>query len=76
MSVSAAKNTVEVRYFGEKHFRAIIAPKDCYMYSAERPSLHLGAHKKAFEKAQVVKYILKTFLNGMKLLKLSQCLLL
>lgn len=54
MSVDVAKNTVEVRYFGDKHFRAVIAPKDCYMYSVERPSIHLGTHKKSYEKALVV----------------------
>lgn len=53
MSVNAATNQVEVRYFGEKHYRAVITSKDCYMYSADKPSLWLGTHKRAFEKAQV-----------------------
>lgn len=52
VSVNATTNKVEVRYFGEKHYRAVIIPKDCYLYSADRPSLWLGSHKKAFEKAQ------------------------
>lgn len=52
MSVSATTNKVEVRYFGEKHYRAVLTPKDCYLYSIDRPSIWLGCHKKEFEKAQ------------------------
>lgn len=45
MSVNVAKNSVEVRYFGDEHFRAVIAPKNCYMYPVEQLSIHLGTHK-------------------------------
>ena len=51
MSVNAATKTVEVRYFGDKYYRAVIPLRDCYLYSAEQPSLSLGQRRKAFEKA-------------------------
>lgn len=53
MSVNAITNQVEVRYFGGKRCRAILMPKECYMYSAlaDRPSVWLGALKNEFHEA-------------------------
>lgn len=56
MSVNATTNKVEVRYFGEKYYRATVTVKDCYLYSVDRPSLWLGSHKKSFERAQQASY--------------------
>lgn len=53
MSVNATANTVEVRYFGGKHLRAILSPKECFLYTKlmDRPSSWLGAHKMDFKEA-------------------------
>lgn len=53
MSYDEVANTVEVRYFGGKHLRGILSPKDCFLYSEknDRPSFWLGKHKQQFEEA-------------------------
>lgn len=53
MSVNELTNTVEVRYFGGKHCRAILTSKECHLYTklSDRPSLWLGAHKAEFKEA-------------------------
>lgn len=52
MSVSGGM--AEVRYFGDKHLRASIPVKDCYLYSADNPSIMLGAYKQSLLEARAV----------------------
>lgn len=56
MSVNIERNTVDVRYFGEKHYRAILSPKDCFMYSHTNPSIILGVYKKSITQARKVNF--------------------
>lgn len=55
MSVNIERNTVDVRYFGGEHFRAVLSPKDCFMYSEISPSAHSGGNKQAIMEAKKVR---------------------
>lgn len=55
MSVNIERNTVDVRYFGGEHFRAVLSPKDCFMYSEISPSAHSVGNKQAIMEAKKVR---------------------
>lgn len=62
MSVNQDKGTVDVRFFGDQHSRAILTAKDCLMYSRKNPSVILGTHKASLEKDEKVSIqILRAF---------------
>lgn len=57
MRYNSENNTVDVRYFGEEHYRAVLPIKDCLLFSQRNPSIIIGKHKSALEQAQKVRMI-------------------
>lgn len=51
------EKTVDVRYFGGEHLRAVVPVKDCLLYSKRNPSIVLGSHKKVINEAIKVSFV-------------------
>lgn len=56
MSVNTVAKTVDVRYFGGKHYRAVLSAKECFMYSQSNPGFQLGSYRQSMAEAQKVHF--------------------
>lgn len=56
MRFNQRDNTIDVRYFGDDHLRAVLPAKNCLLFSRQNPSFSIGSLKKALELAQKVYY--------------------
>lgn len=57
MAIDSGKHTVDVQFFGD-HKRAVVASKECFIYSKTSPSVNLGPEKKKLEMAITVSIVL------------------
>lgn len=51
MRFNSERNTIDVRYFGDDHLRAVLPVKDCLLYSEQNPSKTIGRFKKSLNVA-------------------------
>lgn len=55
MSYNSDEDTVDVRYFGDGHMRAILPASNCLLYSEQSPATISGIFQNSFNAAKMVR---------------------